>query len=25
VAAGGSIGTLRGPEIVPMLVRLMRE
>src|SRR5436190_5684639 len=25
VAARGSLGTLRGPEIVPMLVRMMRE
>jgi 2,3-bisphosphoglycerate-independent phosphoglycerate mutase len=25
VAASGSLGTLRGPEIVPMLVRMMRE
>jgi 2,3-bisphosphoglycerate-independent phosphoglycerate mutase len=25
VAATGSLGTLRGPEIVPMLVGLMRE
>ena len=24
-AAKGSLGTLRGPEIVPLLVRMMRE
>jgi 2,3-bisphosphoglycerate-independent phosphoglycerate mutase len=25
IAARGSLGTMRGPEIVPMLVRMMRE